>query len=70
MKVRIKEFDVAMELKNKGMELEIRDTNDNFLGDLVVTKTSLIWCKGKTGRNNGQKMKIEKFIELMEQNGA
>lgn len=70
MKVRIKEFDVAMELKNKGMELEIRDTSDNFLGDLVVTKTSLIWCKGRTGRNNGKKMKIEKFIELMEENGA
>lgn len=70
MKVKIKEFDVAMELKNKGMELEIRDTSDNFLGDLVVTKTSLIWCKGRTSRNNGKKMKIEKFIELMEQDRA
>lgn len=30
----------------------------------------LIWCKGKTGRNNGKKMTIEEFIKLMEQNGA
>lgn len=66
MKVTIKSFDVAMELKNKGVELEIRDNDGKFLGDLVVTKTRLVWCKGKTSRDKGKKMPIKKFIEMME----
>lgn len=66
MQVKIKSFDVAMELKNKGIELEIRDTSGNFLGDLVVTKTKLIWCRGKTSRANGKNITLTKFIEQME----
>ena len=66
MQVKIKSFDVEMDLKNKGIELEIRDPSGNFLGDLVVTKTILIWCKGKTARNNGKKLTINKFIEMMD----
>ena len=66
MKVKIKSFDVEMQLKNKGVELEIRDTDDSFLGDLVVTKTKLIWCKGRTSRDNGRSITLKKFIELME----
>ena len=38
----------------------------NHLGDLVVTKTHLIWCKGKTDRKNGVKVKWEEFIETMQ----
>lgn len=66
MKVSIKSFDVEMELKNNGIELEIRDNNGDFLGDLVVTKTKLIWCKGKTDRKNGRTIDLQKFIQLME----
>lgn len=69
MKVKIKSFDVAMELKNKGVELEIRDTSDKFLGDLIITKTNLIWCKGQTRRDNGKKMSLQKFIEMMDSDG-
>ena len=68
MIVKIKSFDVEMELKNTGIELEIRDNDDAFLGDLVVTKTKLIWCKGKTNRKNGKTMDLKKFIEMMEAN--
>jgi len=66
MKVSIKSFDVAMEVKTKGVELEIYDNDDNHLGDLVVTKTKLIWCKGRTTRENGKEVKWEDFIDRME----
>lgn len=66
MKVTIKSFDVAMELKNNGIELEIRDNQNAFLGDLVVTKAKLIWCKGKTDRKNGKSVTLAKLIEFME----
>lgn len=66
MIVRVKNFNVEMEVKNSGIELEIRDTGDKFLGDLIVTKTQVIWCKGRTARENGKKLTLAKFIEMME----
>jgi len=40
MKVAIKSFDVQMEVKNRGIELEVRDARGRQqLGDLVITKT-------------------------------
>jgi hypothetical protein len=56
-----------MEVKNKGIELDVYDTNDKHLGDLVVTKTGLTWCKGKTAPENGTKITWEKFIAYMQQ---
>jgi hypothetical protein len=67
MKVLVKDFRVEMEVKNTGIELEIRDTKDAFLGDLIITRTQLIWCKGKTARQNGKKISLEKFMQLMEE---
>ncbi len=56
MDVSIKKFQVAMDLKNKGIELEIQRPNGaGHLGDLVVTKTRLIWCPGKTLPENGRR---------------
>ncbi len=66
MKVSIKSFDVEMELKNKGMELDVYSTDDTFLGDLIVTRSGLTWCKGKTNRDNGVKVSWEEFIKWME----
>ncbi len=65
MNVSIKDFNVQMELKNKGVELEVRDPQDNHLGDLVITKSKLIWCKGKTHRKNGVKVSWTEFIRWM-----
>jgi hypothetical protein len=63
MDVSIKSFDVAMDVKTKGIELEIRESNEGArLGDLFVTKVGLIWCKGNTTRKNGQKVKWTDFI--------
>jgi len=67
--VHVKSFDVEMEIKNKGVELEVRDTDGTFLGDLIVTKTQIIWCKGKTSREHGKKLTWQKFADVMDTNG-
>lgn len=66
MQVSIKRLDVQMELKNKGMEIDVYKPDGTFLGDLVITKTGLTWCKGKTKAQNGVKVKWGDFITWME----
>ncbi len=67
MKVWIKTMAVEMEVKTKGVELTVYGADGKKqLGDLVVTKTGLIWCKGKTTPQYGVKVSWEKFIEWME----
>ncbi|MBA7677071.1 hypothetical protein ES703_85319 [subsurface metagenome] len=65
MIVKIKQFDVAMEIKNNGIEIDVSDTTEKHLGDLFVTKTRLIWCKGRTRQKSGKKLSWPKFIEMM-----
>lgn len=64
-KVSIKELSVDMDIKNTGVELDVYD-GAKHLGDLIVTKTGLIWCKGKTGRAHGKKASWEEFAKWME----
>lgn len=66
MKVSIKDLSVDMEIKNSGVELDIYTNDGKHLGDLVVTKAALIWCKGRTGRDNGVKIPWNEFIEWAE----
>lgn len=66
MKVSIKDLAVSMEIKNKGIELDVYDNDNKHLGDLVITKTKLIWCHGRTKPANGKQIKWTKFIEMME----
>ena len=67
MKVNIKRFNVDMEIKTSGIEFEVRTpSGKDHLGDLVLTKSNLIWCRGRTHFKNGKKMKWEDFIEMME----
>jgi len=54
MKVAIKDFGVDMQIKNKGIELEVKDPQAKHLGDLVITGTKLIWCQGRTSREKGK----------------
>jgi len=70
MKVYVKSFDVEREIKTKGIELEVRDPDDTFLGDLIVTKTQIIWCKGKTSREHGKKLTWQRFASMMETDGS
>ncbi|MCJ7577200.1 MAG: hypothetical protein MUO91_01985 [candidate division Zixibacteria bacterium] len=66
MKVSVKNFAVTMELKNKGIEFDVCDNSGNHLGDLVVTKAKLIWCKGKTTSVKGIEIKWDDFKSYME----
>ena len=66
MKVSIKSFDVQMEVKNNGIEFEVADNDGNHLGDAILTKTGVIWCKGRQRRENGTKISWAKFIEIMD----
>lgn len=66
MEVSIKEFNVNMALKNKGMELGVYDTKGNHLGDLQIGKAKLVWCKGKTTPENGIKVSWKELIEFFE----
>ncbi len=67
MKVSIKSFDVGMEVKNNGIEFDVSEPNGgDRLGDCIVTKSGLTWCKGKTARENGVKVSWKEFIKWME----
>jgi len=69
--VRVKDFAVEMELGTKGIELEVRSpTTGRHVGDLIVTKTQVIWCEGRTGRANGKKVSFEDFREWINENGG
>ena len=65
MKISVKDLHADMELKNKGMELEVRDTNGEFRGDFIITKSGVIWCDGKTQRANGIKKNWDELIKLL-----
>lgn len=70
MKVAIKKMKVDMQVKNGGIEFEIRTPDDSEqLGDVILTSTKIIWCKGKTTKKNGISMTWEQFIKAMESKG-
>ena len=60
MEVWIKSLEVDMQVKQKGIELEVRGKDGKSqLGDCYATMTGLVWCKGKIKRENGVKLKWE-----------
>ena len=66
MKVTVKNFNVSMEIKSKGIELDISDNNGAHVGDLVISKARLVWCPGKVPVKNGKRITWDAFIEYME----
>lgn len=67
LKVSIKELSVDMEIKNSGLEVDVYSPDgETHHGDLVVTKSGLTWCKGKTTRAKGVKATWAEFIKWME----
>jgi hypothetical protein len=67
MKVHITEFNVDMEVKTSGLQMDVYGPNgDDRLGDLTITKTKLIWCAGKTHKKNGVEVTWKEFIDWME----
>jgi len=66
MKVLIKDLSIDMEVKSKGIEFEVRSPDGKkHMGDVFLTKSGLTWCKGRTDRLNGKKIRWEKFITMM-----
>ena len=65
MKIKIKSFEVEMDVKNNGVEFQVHGNDDNFLGDFYVAKSGVTWCEGRTTRENGVKIKWMDFIKLM-----
>ena len=62
MEVWIKSLEVDMQVKQRGIELEVRDKDGGSqLGDCYATMTGLVWCKGKTKKENGIKLKWEEL---------
>jgi len=64
-KVVIKDFGLDLRVKNVGIELSVH-SGSKHLGDLYVTKTGLIWCKGKITRPNGEKKTWREFTSWIE----
>ena len=63
MKVSIKDLGVSMDVKTKGVEIQVRDNNGKLKGDFYVTSTKLIWCPGQTSREKGHEVKWDEFIK-------
>ncbi len=67
MKVSIKDLSVDMDIKTKGVELDVYSPDGKtHHGDLYVTSTGLTWCKGKTSRAKGIKVSWAEFMKWAE----
>lgn len=65
MNVSIKDFGLDLDVKNRGIELGVKDSKGQ-IGDLIITKSGLTWCKGKTRRNGGVRVTWTEFANFME----
>lgn len=62
MNVGIKNMNVDMQLGNNGVEFEVRNNNDEFLGDLRIGKATIEWCPGRTRNGNGKQKSWDDLI--------
>jgi hypothetical protein len=66
MNVKIKNFDVDVDVKTNGIEFEVRTPDKKTqLGDCYLTMTGLIWCPGRTSKKNGVKVTWQEFMDLL-----
>jgi hypothetical protein len=69
--IRIKQFDVQMNVKSKGIEFEVHSSNgETHLGDCYLTMSGLIWCPGRTTKQNGVKISWEELTTVLATNDA
>jgi len=67
MNVNIKDFGIALDIKNRGMELEVRSPQNKHLGDLYIGKGTIEWCKGKKARGHGVQKSWGELIAFFEE---
>jgi hypothetical protein len=66
MKVNIKSFNVNMDVKNKGIEFEVRSPDGNdHRGDCYLTRTGLTWCLRRKAKENGINLTWDDFMDIM-----
>lgn len=66
MNVKIKKFDVNVDVKTKGIEFEVRTPDGKAqLGDCYLTNGGLTWCPGRTRKKNGIMLRWPEFIDLL-----
>lgn len=67
MEVWIKSLEVEMQVKQKGIELEVRSPDGkDQLGDCYATMTGLVWCQGRTKKENGVKISWQELVHICE----
>ena len=71
MQIKIKSFDVNMDVKANGIEFEVRKPDGSSqVGDCYLTMTGLTWCRGKTSKKKGLKISWTDFQEIMKSDAA
>lgn len=65
MKV-IQHLNGETEVKTAHHRYQIWDNDGELQGSLYINKAKLIWCKGKTKKENGKSITWENFISYME----
>lgn len=66
MKVSVKDLAVTMNLGTTGIQLDVYDNQDKYLGDLRIGKAKIEWCKGKPQTGNGHKVSGQELITWFE----
>ncbi len=66
MIVKVKELNVEMDVKSKGITFGIADTKGKHLGNLILTNTGLKWLEGKKSIKNAKVIPWEEFVEYVE----
>jgi len=57
-----------IDVRTNGIEFEVRTPDGGQqLGDLILTKTRLEWCQGRTRRGHGARKTWQQFIDWMNQ---
>ena len=54
------------EVKTAQQQYQIWDNDSEFKGSLYFNRANLIWCKGRTQRDNGKRISWKDFIKYME----
>lgn len=69
MRVIVRDIDVAIELGNNGITMEVRDSAGGLVGKLRLGKATVEWCQGKVSIGKGKMVPIEDVIDYIRQNG-
>ena len=63
MKINIKELQVSMSLGNNGITLDVSNNDGTRRGALHIGRAKIIWCKGKTKKENGKSKTWDELID-------